>query len=156
MPPLTGIFWCWSQVSRTQTDNFFPVRKLWRKDAPDNTWGGELDQYLDIFLFYSYTYLEDRTPTSEGSSCSARSVSGHLPTSISHLDSVSYSSTLPEFPLPIRDSLEPHLYLSSLCLLHRWRGFDSRARHLWQAKFGHELHWWRDSLKIVLDLSVLH
>ena len=35
-----------------------------------------------------------------------------------------------------------------LCLLHRWRGFDSRARHLWQAKFGHELHWWRDSLKL--------
>ena len=35
-----------------------------------------------------------------------------------------------------------------LCLLHRWRGIDSRARHLWQAKFGHELHWWRDSLKL--------
>ena len=35
-----------------------------------------------------------------------------------------------------------------LCLLHRWRGFDSRTRHLWQAKFGHELHWWRDSLKL--------
>ena len=28
MPPLTGIFWCWFQVSRTQTDNFFPVRRL--------------------------------------------------------------------------------------------------------------------------------
>ena len=34
-----------------------------------------------------------------------------------------------------------------LCLLDRWCGFDSRARHSWQAKFGHELHWWRDSLK---------
>ena len=23
-----------------------------------------------------------------------------------------------------------------LCLLHKWRGFDSRARHLWQASLG--------------------
>ena len=25
IPPLTGIFWCWSQTSRTKTGNFFPV-----------------------------------------------------------------------------------------------------------------------------------
>ena len=66
MPPLTGIFWCWSQVSRTQTDNFFPVRRLWRKVSVRRlltTPGEEKNLFDSITSIFGHilTYLKEES-----------------------------------------------------------------------------------------------
>ncbi len=63
-PPFTGIFWCWSQVSRTQADNFCPVRKLWRKVSVQvllTTPGEEQNGFDSITSIFGHilTYLEE-------------------------------------------------------------------------------------------------
>ena len=66
IPPLTGIFWCWSQASRTKTGNFFPVSNSWTKESVRRllaTPGEEKNWFDSITSIFGHilTYLEEES-----------------------------------------------------------------------------------------------